>query len=319
MVKFLRKITSFSDLSEAEKEEDSKDLKDFQKKAHKAIFKVAETVKSHREAADYLDSVWMKCKKAYAVGSFGGVVGGCLTIAGGIATMATAGAAAPILLAGTGIGVAGAGANVLTSFYEAAIKSSEIKKAEKDLQETLDSIKEVKEILKAWLVKKDERRLSYIRYIAELTLKFSDPAVMEILQAVLPSLALPPTEMKSYLARAVAWAAAKATVELVVEGLGQAGAQAVRGGIIEGVKASARAGSLFVGIGAIFMVLDGNNLNYTIKEIVENKGSDAAQFLRQKADELESAISFSSKDQCRKTVVEKLQQEIQPPLMLTPS
>ncbi len=313
MVNYLRKITSFSDLSEAEKEEDGKDLKDFQKTSRKAISKVEETVKSHRVAADYLDSVWMKCKTAYALGSFGGVVGGCLTIAGGIATLATAGAAAPLLLAGTGIGVAGAGTNVLTSFAEAAINSSEIKKADKDLQETLNSIHEIKEILNAWLVKKDERRLSYIRYLAELTLKFSDPAVMEILQAVLPSLGLSPTEMKSYLARAMAWAAAQAVAKSVVEGLTQVGAQAaVRGGVMEGVKqASARAaGSLFVGVGAVFAVLDGKNLNYTIKEIVENKGSDAARFLREKADELENAISFSSKDQCRKTVVEMLPQEL---------
>lgn len=38
------------------------------------------------------------------------------------------------------------------------------------------------------------------------------------------------------------------------------------------------------------------DLTYTIKDIVQDKGSDAARSLRQKADELERAFLISSKD-----------------------
>ena len=40
------------------------------------------------------------------VGSSGGILAGTLTIAGGVMTVMTAGLAAPVLIAGTGIGLA---------------------------------------------------------------------------------------------------------------------------------------------------------------------------------------------------------------------
>ena len=284
-------ITGFSDLSEAEKEQDRKDLEDLRVKTRKAISKLSDTVRSLRAAADYLDEVWRNSKTARAAGSSSGVAGGCLTIAGGIATVASMGLATPLLLAGLGMGFLGAGTNVVTSIREAAINSSEIEKAEEVWQETLASIDEVKATVKKWLLEKEKIRLLYIYHLAEQKLKFSDPAVVEILQKeVLPSLELK-TQVGSALKGAALWVTAKAVTGAAITTGVQAGAQAA-GGVLQGltqVGTRAVASRLIVGAGAVCLLWDAKDLKNTIQDLVQNKGSDAARCLRQKADELESA------------------------------
>ncbi len=258
----------------------------------KALSKMSDTAKSHRAAADYLDAVWIECKQAHVAGGSAGVLGGCLTIAGGIATITTGGAATPFLLAGVGIGAAGAGTKWFASYREKAINSSEIKKAEKDLQETIDSINDVKQTVKKWLIEKGKTKLLYICYLAERIriLKFSDPAVIAVIEIlreeVFPSVEIE-TQLESAQRSVARWAAATAVANGV-----QASSQAA-GGFLQGffqVGARAVAGKLVAGVGAVCMVLDAVDLGYTIQDIVENKKSDAAQCLRQKADELEKVI-----------------------------
>ena len=285
----LLNISSISDLTEAEKQQGRKDLEDLKVKTRKAISKISVTVKSHRAAADCLDEVWRKYSKVRAAGYSSGVTGALSTIAGGIAMLASAGFATPFILAGVGLGVAGAGANVAASIREAAINSSEIKKAEKDLHETLDSIKEVKATVKKWLVEKEKTTLLYICHLAGQTLKLSDPAVITILQKeVLPFLELETHEVKSAKGSAARWAQAQAVTAAAV-------ATGVAGRVLQGVAqagAKAIASNLIVGAGAVCLWWDTKNLQYTIQEIAENKGSDAARYLRQKADELESALDI---------------------------
>ena len=276
----LLNISGISDLTEAEKQQARKDLEDLKVKTRKVISKVSVTVNSHRAAANYLDEKWRNYSKVRVVGYTSGVTGGLLTITGGIAMLASAGVAAPFFLAGVSLGVAGAGTNVAASIHEAAINSSEIKKAEMDLHDTLDSIKEVKATVKKWLVEKEKTRLLYICHLAWETLKLSDPAVIAILQKeVLPSLELETHEVKSAKGSAARWAAAQTvTAAAVVTG--------AAGGVLQGVaQASARAG-------IVCLWWDAKNLQYTIQEIVEDKGSDVARCLRQKADELEMALDI---------------------------
>lgn len=105
----------------------------------------------------------MTCgRTAHAAGSTSSIVGGLFTIGGGIATIMTAGAATPLLLAGVGFGVAGAGTNLGTSIVEAAINSSEIEKPEKDLKETLDCVDNVNRIVQLWLNSKEKAKLLYL-------------------------------------------------------------------------------------------------------------------------------------------------------------
>lgn len=72
------------------------------------------------------------------------------------------GAALPLLVTGLGFGIGGAVTNLGTSCIEASINSAEIKKAEKLLDETLDSIDVVNKTVQGWLDEKEKARLLII-------------------------------------------------------------------------------------------------------------------------------------------------------------
>ncbi len=293
----LQEMTSFSDLSEAVKQQDSKDLKELQVKTRKVISKAKDTVASHRVAADKLDEVWKGCKTARATGSIAGIVGACLAIGG---TVMSGGAALPLI--GMGIGAAAATTTVGSSIVEAYVNSSEMQQAEKDRKETLDSVNEVNDTVQKWLVEKESRRLLYICHLADLTLKSSDPAVIEILQTVvLPALTSSATKVELAMLGAMGWVAAQVVTTAVMKGGVKAGAQAAAEGAMGGIgQAGAQAaGKLMVTVAAVFVVWELIDLSYTIKDIVTNKGSGAAQFLRLKADEIEKnpIILVSCKNQ----------------------
>ena len=393
----------FADMSEFEKEQAREDLEEFRGKAKRMIFNVQVTIKSLRKAADKLDEVWKDCKIAHACGTTAGIVGGILTIGGGVATIMTAGIAAPLLLVGMGVGAAGVGTNLGTSIVEASINSNEIKKAEKDLKEAFDCINNVRNNVQLWLDRKEEARLLFIFCLAIQTLGLSDPVIIKLLQQVLLNVTNLPvaiveaaTRVFVEVGRGSAQAAGKAgaqaagkaagkvagkaagkagtkaagkagakaagkvgakaagktgakasgraslqftgqttvqttvqvtgqtTVQVAgqttvqtsmqvtgqtsvqvagqagVQTAGQAGAQtAGRAGVQaagdvaeSGAKAGAKAGSklaggLIIGVSIPFLILDAIELGFTIRDIVENKGSEAARFLREKADELE--------------------------------
>lgn len=278
----LPKKINFSDLSEVEKLKGCKDLKELQMKTNKMFSKAKNTIKSLRAAAAKLDELWTMCKAAQAAGSTGSLVGGFLTIAGGIATVMSAGAASPLLLAGIGIGVAGASTNVVSSIVKSAISTSEIKKAEKDLQDTRDSINDVKNTIQVWLHTKGEEELLYICRLAALTLKLGDPTIKLLQNAILPSLLRISVKIP------------EVTGEVALKsGVAVAGRAAAQSGAKAGVKGGGSlADRLMIGVSPVFTVWDFIDLGFTIKDIVQNKGSEAARSLRQRADKIENDLRF---------------------------
>ena len=303
-------------LPEDEKQQDRRDLKELQEKTERMNSHARETIRSLRAAAKKLDNVWRDCKTAHAVGTSVGIVGGLLSIGGGIATVMTAGTATPLLVAGLSLGGAGATTNIGAAAVEALINSAEIKKAEEQLGETMNSINEVNRIVQKILMAKETARLIYIYYLAK-TLKLGGPAVLKILRELVFFSAGTPTKMVVQVAETVmacaqtvtqasakaatqggaqgAGKAAAQSVDDVVRATGQAGAQAAD----DVVQAGARAGSKAVGeavgkvvivVNVAFVVWDAIDLGFTIRDLVENKGSEAAKVLRQKADKLESAM-----------------------------
>jgi len=54
------------------------------------------------------------------------------------------------------------------------------------------------------------------------------------------------------------------------------------------------AGKVMMGVSAVLVIRGAIDLHYTIKDIVEDKGSGAARCLRQKADELKSLLPDES-------------------------
>ena len=303
-------------LPEDEKQQDRRDLKELQEKTERMNSHARETIRSLRAAAKKLDNVWRDCKIAHAVGTSDGIVGGLLSIGGGIATVMTAGTATPLLVARLSLGGAGATTNIGAATVEALINSAEIKKAEEQLGETMNSINEVNRIVQKILMAKETARLIYIYYLAK-TLKLGGPVVLKILRELVFFSAGTPTKIVVQVAetvmacaQTVTQASAKAATQGGAQGAGKAAAQSVddvvratgQAGVQAAddvVQAGARAGSEAVGeavgkvvivVNVAFVVWDAIDLGFTIRDLVENKGSEAAKVLRQKADKLESAM-----------------------------
>lgn len=265
-------------------EEDLKELHGIMKKM---FYKAQDTAKGLRETADKLHELWRDCKIANAAGTTAGIAGGVLTVGGGIATIMTARAVAPLLILGMGIGVAGAGTNLGASIVESSINSNVIKKAEKDSKENLQHINDVNNTVQLWLDRTEEARLLYIGCLAVRTLDIN-VSTLKFLQ-VLPAVHLPATIVE--VGRRLALEAGKTSAVQAARraralGARRAGAQGAAN-VAQAGAGGKLAGRLIIGASILLLVWDAIDLGFAIRDIVENKGSEEAICLRQKADQLD--------------------------------
>lgn len=275
-------------------------LRQLPEKTRRVIIKGRDTARSFRQAADTLDEMWNTANKGHAAGTSIGIVGGLLTLGGGIATIMAAGAAMPLLMLGMGVGFAGAGINVAASYIEAAMNSTSIQKAEKDWIETLKYINDVKTTVQKLqsqgaamrLFKcQAERHLEMEQFSRRFTSSFVigcahgidkvaqgvAKAAAQAIDDVAQTAAKIGAQTADDVAQAVAKVAAQAT-----DDVGQAGANVGK-----------FAGGVIIGVSAVFLVWDVYDLGFTIRDLLKKKGSDAAKALRAKAAQLERLCSFS--------------------------
>lgn len=255
-------------------------LKPFKEKAEKMMSNLKKAVESSRAAADKLDEVWAKHNIAHIGGTSAGIVGGLLTLGGGIATLMTAGIASPLLFAGVSFGLAGAGTNIVAKIIESSINSNEIKKANQDMKVALDSIAEVKNILKDLSEKGETSRLFSI---INLAVKSANP-IWKLLAAFLRKAAQEAGKVGAEAASKVGARAAGEGLKGAAKASGQVADDAVQAGIKSGGQL---AGKVIIGFSALMLVWDGIDLGFTIYDLLEKKKSEAAKELRKKADELE--------------------------------
>ena len=314
-------VRGIDELSDAERQQCWSGLHDLQMKTANARVKIQITADSFRAAADKLDQVWRDCKIAHAAGTTGGIISGCLALAG--VTVMTGGAATPFLLAGLGFGVGGAVTNIGTSCVEASINSSEIEKAEKLWREALDSINVVTTTVQSWLNKKEMARIGYILYLAE-AFEFVDPVLLNLLHDMVSTAFGIPINILKKLAAAAApsKAGAKLLTEVGAQGgkgiaqladdaaqvgktglqvaddmtqVGKAGLQASDDVAQAGAKAGSKsagkyAGKVLIAANIAFLMVDCIDLGFTVRDLVKNKGSEAAKDLRRKAKQLEDLL-----------------------------
>ena len=314
-------VRGIDELSDAERQQCWSGLHDLQMKTANARVKIQITADSFRAAADKLDQVWRDCKIAHAAGTTGGIISGCLALAG--VTVMTGGAATPFLLAGLGFGVGGAVTNIGTSCVEASINSSEIEKAEKLWREALDSINVVTTTVQSWLNKKEMARIGYILYLAE-AFEFVDPVLLNLLHDMVSTgFGIPINILKKLSAAAApSKAGAKLLTEVGAQGgkgiaqladdaaqvgktglqvaddmaqVGKAGLQASDDVAQAGAKAGSKsagkyAGKVLIAANIAFLMVDCIDLGFTVRDLVKNKGSEAAKDLRRKAKQLEDLL-----------------------------
>ena len=291
-------MKSLNQLSEADIQRIRKDL------IKKITPETKESVKSLREAATYLDKVWKDCKIAHASGcsAGSGIVGAGLTIGGGVATILTMGAAAPLLIAGIVIGVAGAGTNVGTAIVEKAINSSKIKEAEKDLKQYHDVLEKELSVIQNMIQACDkdnqenssapDQKISkdIAKSVGVLSKDFVIPSAG--IGAGLHELM---TQCVNVSAKSVGKGSANATGQTAAKAAGMATAEGTGDAVESGAKAGLKAGGCIaakvtIALSAVVLFVDAVDLGFTIRDIVKNKGSDAARCLREKADKMEKII-----------------------------
>lgn len=110
-----------------EREDFEDDIRNLSSSLHQLVSARRDTINKLRVSAEYLDSVWVRCRITKSVGTSASVVGGSLTIAGGILTLTTAGLAAPLIIAGIATSSVGAATNIGTTVIERIINSKQVR------------------------------------------------------------------------------------------------------------------------------------------------------------------------------------------------
>ena len=285
----------WEDLNQAEMQQLGEEVQEVAGHVNTMNVSLEKAVRHLRNAADYLDQVWKDCKIASAVGSSAAITGGVLTVLGGVATVMTAGAATPLLIAGTAFGVAGACTNLGTSAVEASINSAIIQEADGAVEGANRAIQEVRQRINKMKTGKSQVRLLFLAGLATRMLGKNHLAVAfikDLLSTDLLSKALPAVTDAAKAISALASKAEIETVKTVSEAAGntatEEGSKAVgKGGNQGGAKA---AGGLIIGVSTAVIVLDVIDLAFTVRDIVNNEGSDAARVLRGKANEYEAIL-----------------------------
>lgn len=223
--------------------------------------------------ANDLDKIWRDCRIACATGKSAKIVGGILTCVGGILSIFTLGAAAPVAIAGLSIGALGTATECGTEMTEGFLNSSKVANVERRKSALTKAIEAVENVATSWL-KESKERLDLMYTVAKNVLGESHKAV-SLINKVLQLAG-------SSMAGTVKGSIFNISQKIGVTAL-EWGSQFAK----DGGKAAARAGAssagAVVGASAFFVAVDTLNLAFTINDIVEEKGSDAAKELRQRA------------------------------------
>jgi len=254
-----------------------------------------DTIDKVRASAEYLDSIWLRCRVSKTMGTSVSVVGGGLTIAGGILTTLTAGAAAPVLIAGIATSSVGAATNIGTSLVEKILNSKQVK----EMNAAMERDKNVTQAFEYKLQNlkdkyKDSPYLSRLYYSIKRSIG-ENHLLIPVLQIVLlydstgeqfaqdtldPSSSVP--QRPPILTGGDSTNAMK--LNPVDPGmLGEAGK-------VIGQNSIRVAGQVIIGVSAAFLVWDAIDLGFNITDLIKKRGSESAKVLREKASLLENAL-----------------------------
>jgi len=252
-----------------------------------------DTIAKVKASADYLDSIWLRCRVSRTMGTGVSVVGGGLTIAGGILTTLTAGAAAPVLIAGIATSSVGAATNIGTSLVEKILNSKEVKEMNeafnRDKDMTLTFERQLHELKEKY---KDSPYLSRLYYSIKKSIGESH-LLIPVLQIVLlfdieSSSVSQKIDSDSCLPTRPSILTSSNTDQMSVNPLDVG--MLAEGGKVIGQNSLRVAGQVIIGVSAAFLVWDAIDLGFSITDLVKKRGSDSAKVLRQKATLLESAL-----------------------------
>ena len=255
-----------------------------------------ETIEKLVLSAAYLDSIWMRCRVSKTMGTSVSMVGGGLTIAGGILTTLTAGAAAPLLIAGIATSSVGAATNIGTSVAEKILNSKQIK----EMNEAFARDKEITHKFESQL--EDIKHYKESAHLSTLYYSIKDcigekHILLPVLQTILLYEKEPVTVIETESEQSESNNLPPTTPSLLKQDSKEnvkfnpidAGVFVESGKVI-GQNSFRVAGQVIIGISAAFLVWDAIDLGFNISDLVRKQGSKAAKVLREKADLLENAL-----------------------------
>lgn len=264
-----------------------KDWKEFKQKTEELNSNVQKTVKRLRKIADRLDEAWWEYKMQYAVASSACIIGGIIRQRTGS-------------VIALGFVIAGAVLSVRASSIKDAKDFEDNKVAGKLLEGTNDFF------IREWSVKRENAQMINICQHVKLANWQDFTILREFIIAMGDPMA---KEVETFLKKAKL--VTKATFQTGAKGAAKAGAQVADDAVQAGAKISiqevanngaqfaddvAEAGCKTVenslnrfiaSLNTVFLVLDAIDLSFTIMDLVQNGGSDAAKDLRKIASEIE--------------------------------
>ena len=255
------------------------------------------TIDKLRASAAYLDSVWLRCRVTRTLGTSASVLGGGLTVAGGVLTTLTAGAAAPVLIAGVATSSLGAATNIGTSLIEKILSSKQVK----DMNEAFETDREVTlkfegQLQELRVTYKDSPHLSTLYYSIKESIGETH-LLIPVLQTILlyddnpfEARADSASDEKHALPRSPSLLTSCNSAENMKYNPLDA-EMVLDGGKVIGQNSLRVAGQVIIGINAAFLVWDAIDLGFSITDLVKKKGSDAAKVLTMKAEMLETALN----------------------------
>ena len=279
---------------ELEKEDFEADILSLSCSVRQLVDARSETIQKLRASAAYLDSVWLRCRVSRTMGTSASVVGGGLTIAGGVLTTLTAGAAAPVLIAGLATSSLGAATNIGASLVEKIVNSKQIR----EMNAAFSRDKEITLKLESQLEEmKQYKRSENLDCLLEHVQTVLGPE--HLLVAILRGSLANNLNTRDSLAAGLS---SQGENTVMVEGKSQEEQEEqvnynpldagvlVEGGKVIGQNSIRVAGQVVIGISAAFLVWDVIDLGFTITDLVKKQGSKAARTLKQKAEMLDLAL-----------------------------
>jgi len=130
LIEDIKQAEDEEDLTESDLNQVVEELRHLEERIHLWTEVRQKTIESLRDIAEYMDSVTHRTGLAKIVGSGGGILAGGLTLAGGVMTILTAGAAAPVLIAGASLGLASGITGASASITKKILASQQMKKVE---------------------------------------------------------------------------------------------------------------------------------------------------------------------------------------------
>ena len=232
------------------------------------------------------------------IGSGMTIVGGSLSLAGGVVTVMTGGLASPLIGAGLAFTVGGTAVNVNNAIAWAVIDN--IKKTELN-----QAFEEDEEALKVVNEKFHEIKLSYQHLknlfhslVADIQLRIFKDVFIEtfgvqghnLLQTLSATNIL---NSGAAVSDAIGRKVVSYTGDVAIKNFDKL-VDAVDGATTAATKLSTKGlGGVLIGLNSILVIVEGVDLGLTIQDMVKNKGHEAATEIRNVADKLERDMNYT--------------------------